>query len=91
VSPYALVFADGDVMLRVQIVQDLTPAGHTVHGWDVADIAQEVAGLTAKGVEFQIFDQLGQDTNGVWTTPSGDKIAWFKDPSGNILSFTQFA
>jgi hypothetical protein len=27
---------------------------------------------------------------GVWTTPDGTSVAWFKDPDGNILSLTQF-
>jgi hypothetical protein len=27
---------------------------------------------------------------GIWTTPDGTKIAWFKDPDGNLLSLTQF-
>jgi hypothetical protein len=25
----------------------------------------------------------------VWTPPSGDKVAWFKDPDGNVLSISQ--
>ena len=32
-----------------------------------------------------------QDDDGVWTTPGGDKVAWFADPDGNVLSLTQFA
>ena len=90
-SPFALVFADGDHMLRVQIVSDVVPAAHTVHGWQIADIESEVSELTAKGVQFLRFDQLPQDATGVWTSPDGHKIAWFNDPSDNILSLTQYA
>ncbi len=90
-SPFALVFADGDTMLRVQIVEDLSPAQFTVHGWQVADIAQEIAALVAKGVTFSRFDGLGQDGLGIWTTPDESKIAWFQDPDGNVLSLTEFA
>lgn len=90
-SPYALVFSDGGNMLRIQIVAELCPAPHTVHGWQVADIEQEIEGLASKRVEFLTFDQLGQNASGVWTSPDGHKIAWFKDPSGNILSLTQFS
>ena len=90
-SPFALVFADGDTMLRVQIVEDLSPAQFTMHGWQVADIAQEIAALVAKGVTFFRFDGLDQDGLGVWTTPDESKIAWFQDPDGNVLSLTEFA
>lgn len=90
-SPYALVFADGDSTLRVQIVAELHPASHTVHGWQVTDIEKEIEDLTSKGVAFLRFDQLGQSASGVWETPDGHKIAWFKDPCGNILSFTEHA
>jgi len=90
-SPYALVYSDGGVMLRVQIVAAIAPASHTVHGWQVTDIEAEIGLLAAKGVAFQRFDQMGQDALGIWTTPDGHKIAWFNDPCGNILSLTQYA
>lgn len=90
-SPYALVFDDGGQMLRVQIVETLTPAPFTAHGWQVADIDATVAQLRGKGVTFEAFAHLPQDARGIWTTPDGSQIAWFKDPSGNILSLTQFA
>jgi catechol 2,3-dioxygenase-like lactoylglutathione lyase family enzyme len=89
-SPYALVFSDDENMLRVQIVAEFCPATHTVHGWQVTNIEQDIHALVQKGVAFLIFDQLGQNASGVWTTPDGHKIAWFKDPSDNILSLTQF-
>jgi len=33
---------------------------------------------------------MGQDKLGIWTSPSGARIAWFKDPDGNTLSLTEF-
>ena len=30
-----------------------------------------------------------QDDDGVWTAPGGDCVAWFADPDGNVLSFSQ--
>lgn len=90
-SPYALVFSDGGNTLRVQIVAELSPAKHTVHGWQVTEIEREIEELVPKGVEFLTFDQLGQNASGVWKSPDGHKIAWFKDPSGNILSLTEFS
>jgi hypothetical protein len=44
-----------------------------------------------RGIAFERFDGMEQDDDGVWTTPTGDRIAWFKDPDGNTLSLTQFA
>lgn len=90
-SAYAVVFADGKNTLRVQIIPGFKPVDHTVHGWQVTDIAHEIASLKDNGVTCLVFDQLEQDANGIWTTPDGNMIVWFNDPSGNILSFTQFA
>ncbi|PYQ93394.1 MAG: glyoxalase, partial [Acidobacteria bacterium] len=28
--------------------------------------------------------------HGIWKSPGGARIAWFKDPDGNTLSVTQF-
>lgn len=89
-SPYALVFAQGDHTLRVQIVGQLSPAQHTVHGWVVSEIEDEVTELASKGVVFQTFSSLEQSDSGIWTSPDGNKIAWFHDPCGNILSLTQY-
>lgn len=88
-SQYALVFADGDSTLRVQIVAEFCPAAYTAHGWQVTDIEEDIVNLAAQGVELLMFKQLPQDNLGVWTTPDGNKIAWFNDPCGNVLSLTQ--
>jgi catechol 2,3-dioxygenase-like lactoylglutathione lyase family enzyme len=89
-DPFATVFDVNGIMLRVQKVQELLPAKHTVAGWDVPDIAARMRELTGKGVRFERFPGLPQDELGAWTTPSGAKVAWFKDPDGNTLSLTQF-
>jgi len=89
-SPFALVFSDAGHMLRIQIVPDHAPATFTAYGWKVADIAKVMANLAAKGVSFLQFSGLDQDKSGVWMTPDGARIAWFNDPSGNVLSLTQF-
>ena len=85
-----MVFDANGTMLRVQKVQELLPARHAVLGWDVRDIRAEIEALTKKGVRFERFDGLPQDELGIWTSPAGGKIAWFKDPDGNTLSLTQF-
>ena len=89
-DPFALVFDASGTMLRVQKVQELQPAQHTVLGWDVPNILDAVNQLAERGVRFERFDGLPQDEFGVWTSPAGGKIAWFKDPDGNILSLTEF-
>ena len=90
-DPFALVFDMGGTMLRVQKVQDLVLAKHTILGWQVSDIAARVGELAGHGVRFERFDGLSQDASGIWTSPSGARVAWFKDPDCNILSLTQFA
>ena len=89
-TPVALVFDAHGTMLRVAKLESLMPATHTVLGWRVADVASTVDELAATGVAFERFDGLEQDERGIWTSPAGGKIAWFKDPSGNILSLTEF-
>jgi catechol 2,3-dioxygenase-like lactoylglutathione lyase family enzyme len=90
-DPFAVVFDANGTMLRVQIVPEFTPQQFTVAGWEVRDIAATVAGLSAKGVQFQKYGMPGQDERGIWKSPSGAQVAWFKDPDGNILSLTQFS
>ena len=87
---WAIVFDAGGTMLRLQKAVEHTPAKHTLLGWKVPDIAATMAGLAERGVRFERYDFMEQDAAGVWTTPDGARIAWFKDPDGNLLSLTQF-
>ncbi len=89
-SMFALVFSDNGQMLRIQKVSEHIPPDHTVHGWAVADIGAEIALLATRGVEFSVYPGLPQSDNGVWTSPDGTKVAWFRDPVGNNLSSTEF-
>ena len=88
-DPFALTFEAGGTSLRVATVPALQPAGYTVLGWSVPDIARAVRDLRGRRVRFQRYDGMGQDRLGVWTSPSGAKVAWFKDPDGNTLSVTE--
>ncbi len=65
-DPFALVFDVNGTMLRVQKVQELHPAKHTVLGWEVPDIHARIRELTGKGVRFERFPGLPQDESGVW-------------------------
>lgn len=87
---FALVFDANGTMLRVTPVgKKMVPAGYTVLGWAVSDIEAAVAELRASGVVFERFPGLPQDDNGIWNAPGGTKVAWFKDPDGNILSVSR--
>ena len=91
-DPFAVVFDANGVMIRVanvSSVKGFKPAPFTVLGWLVDDIAKVVKGLSKIGVEFERFPWMEQDKLGVWNSPSGARIAWFKDPEGNVLSLTQ--
>lgn len=87
---FALVFTAGGTRLHIQKVKDFTPLPFTAIGWTVTDIAAIAAGLERKGVKFERYQGMTQDDSGIWTTPDGTKVCWFKDPDGNTLSLTQF-
>jgi catechol 2,3-dioxygenase-like lactoylglutathione lyase family enzyme len=85
-SEFANAYDVGGTTLRVTRVREVVPAGYTVVGFSVPDIAAAMAGLRA---EFKHFPGLEQDRNGVWDAPGGSRIAWFEDPDGNMLSLQQ--
>jgi len=89
-SDFACVLDAHGTMLRITAVPLVSPAEYTVLGWRVGDIAAVVAALAGRGVVFLRYDSMDQDALGVWTTPVGDRVAWFADPDGNVLSLTQF-
>jgi predicted enzyme related to lactoylglutathione lyase len=86
---YALEFDANGTVLRVTIVPQLTPHPFTILGWNVRDIVSVINQLNKKNVVFECYDFLKQDNLGIWTSPNGSKVAWFKDPDGNILSLTE--
>jgi len=91
-DPFALVFNAHGVILRIATVSKVSefkPAHYTILGWHVASAEKAVRGLTEKGVKFERFPGMPQDRLGIWNSPSGARVAWFKDPDGNILSVTE--
>jgi catechol 2,3-dioxygenase-like lactoylglutathione lyase family enzyme len=87
---FALVFNAAGTVLRVTRVQELAAAKYTVLGWQVRDIIGTVTRLQKAHVAMEHYRGMQQDELGIWNTPSGAKVAWFKDPDGNTLSITQF-
>jgi catechol 2,3-dioxygenase-like lactoylglutathione lyase family enzyme len=87
--PFALVFEANGIMLRLGMAKELPPARGTVLGWQVPDISAAVKDLGQAGIRFERYEQMKQDELGIWTSPTGAKVAWFKDPDGNILSVSE--
>jgi catechol 2,3-dioxygenase-like lactoylglutathione lyase family enzyme len=89
-TPFALVLDAHGTMLRLTRVPELAPQPFTIVGWQVPDITATVRQLGESGVRFIRYDGMEQDELGIWTTPGGDRVAWFQDPDGNTLSLTTF-
>jgi catechol 2,3-dioxygenase-like lactoylglutathione lyase family enzyme len=90
-SPFALVFDLHGTMLRIQKVTHVVATTYTALGWQVADIHAAVEELSAAGVVFERFENMPQDELGIWETPDGSAVAWFRDPDGNTLSLAQLS
>jgi predicted enzyme related to lactoylglutathione lyase len=89
-NPFMLVFKANNALIMAQKAEKFTPLRGTVLGWEVKDIDKEISALVKNGVAFERYDGMDQDELGVWNSPDG-KVAWFKDPDGNVLSLSQHA
>jgi catechol 2,3-dioxygenase-like lactoylglutathione lyase family enzyme len=89
-EPFALIFDANGTMLRLQKVEQTVTLPYAALDWQVDDIAKTARELSAKGVAFERYASMEQDEVGVWTSPGGARVAWFKDPDANLLSLTQF-
>jgi catechol 2,3-dioxygenase-like lactoylglutathione lyase family enzyme len=88
-NQYALVMETEHNMIRISEVKESVAAPHTILGWEVRDIEKLAGWLKERGVSFERYSWAKQDELGVWVAPGGDKVAWFKDPDGNLLSVSQ--
>jgi len=86
---FAVVYDAQGIELRLQKVRELTPQPHTALGWSVAGIDRVVRDIAARGGRFERFPTLEQDADAIWKSPSGARIAWLRDPDGNLLSLTE--
>lgn len=87
-NPYVTVFRSGHTQIIAQRVKEFVPIAATVLGWEVKDIEKVASVLRKRGVVFEKYEGMGQDDLGIWKSPAG-KVAWFKDPDGNILSVSE--
>lgn len=88
-SDGALVYDVGRGTLRVAPVPDHAPSAHTVVGFAVPDVAAALSYLREHAVAVARFEQMPHDADGLVSTPDGARVAWFRDPDGNILSVVQ--
>ena len=82
----------GDRETLVYQKPDHPPSNNPVLNFPVDDIDATVDGLTARGVEFERYEEFPPDEKGIMrgrAAGRGPDIAWFKDPAGNILSVLQ--
>jgi catechol 2,3-dioxygenase-like lactoylglutathione lyase family enzyme len=78
----------GDRPTLVYQQADSTPASYTILNFPVDDIDRAVDELTSRGVSFERYEAFEPDEKGIFRN-GGPPIAWFKDPSGNVLSVLQ--
>lgn len=77
-------------LLRLTALPGYQPQPYPVLGWDVTDVAAAGAALRERGVTFTVFEGMGQNTDGLWTSPDGKhRLLWFADPDGNVLMLSQ--
>lgn len=86
---FALVVQAGDHPIRISKVDGFTPRQSTILGWDVTNIEAVIDWLTRRGVVFEKYPFVQDQERGIWTAPGGARVAWFKDPDGNVLSVAQ--
>src|SRR6202161_2414774 len=77
---FALVLDANGIMVRVAKAPQFSPAPFTILGWQVSDIEKIVTALQAKGVQFERFGFFEQNALGIWTAPTGDKVAKIAEP-----------
>jgi catechol 2,3-dioxygenase-like lactoylglutathione lyase family enzyme len=86
---FALAVTLGGSMIRISRIPDFTPAKGTVLGWEVKNIEAIADWLTTQGVTLERYPFIQDQERSIWTTPDGSKVAWFKDPDGNVLSVSE--
>jgi catechol 2,3-dioxygenase-like lactoylglutathione lyase family enzyme len=85
---FALAMRAGKNMIRITKAETFQPAQGTVLGWEVDDVRAAVLWLSSRGVVSEKYGFVPDQELGIWTAPSGDQVAWFKDPDGNVLSLS---
>jgi catechol 2,3-dioxygenase-like lactoylglutathione lyase family enzyme len=82
----ALVFESGDTRINVYQSSFAGTNKATALTWTVDDVDEVVQALKVKGVRFEHYDLPDTRRDGDVHVSGDIKVAWFKDPDGNILS-----
>jgi catechol 2,3-dioxygenase-like lactoylglutathione lyase family enzyme len=86
---FALVVQVGEQKIRITKMPNYAPLQGTILGWEVKNIEEVAKWLQGRGVDLEKYPFAQDKELGIWTAPSGDKVAWFKDPDGNILGIAE--
>lgn len=81
-----IVFKSGKSTINVYESQYAGTNQATAVTWVVGDVESVVRALKAKGVTFEHYDMPGMTREGDVHVSGAMKVAWFKDPDGNILN-----
>lgn len=87
---WGIMFDSNGTSVRMQKGVTFAPHEFTVLGWHVEDIEAAKADLESRGVVFDQYEWMPEGSDGIMTFPGGARVAWFKDPDGNVLSLDQF-
>ncbi len=88
---YGCFLEAGGTEVRLSVVAEVPETPGTVLGWRVPDVSATVAWLAGLGVTVEHIDGIGQDSAGIWASADGARLAWFRDPDGNLLSLLENA
>jgi catechol 2,3-dioxygenase-like lactoylglutathione lyase family enzyme len=86
---FALVVSAGEHKIRIVKMSNYTPLPGTILGWQVERIEEVARWLQDRGVTLEKYPFVQDKELGIWNAPGGARVAWFKDPDGNILSISQ--
>lgn len=78
----------GGLDVLMYLSADMTPPSYTILNFEVDDIDAAVDQLGERGVTLQRYEGFDHDEKGIVRGP-GPQIAWFEDPSGNVISVLQ--
>jgi catechol 2,3-dioxygenase-like lactoylglutathione lyase family enzyme len=81
-----IVYESGDTIINVYRSRFAGTNKATALTWTVDDVEDVVRTLKGKGVKFEHYDMPGMKHDGDVHVAGELKVAWFKDPDGNILS-----
>ena len=88
-EPRALVLRGDRRYLRLQVVDKMPASFGAAFGWEVEDLEAKVEALARRGVHVERYEGLPQNERGIATFGNGDRVAWFLDPDGNVLSLAE--